>query len=75
MIRRLIASRKKKRKEANHAAIKPIYERGSALLPAEYLTCHQPSEPERVEKIKAAAEERRRQRNERRLAHANRLPR
>jgi hypothetical protein len=75
MIRRLLASRKKKRKEANYAAIKPIYDRGGMSLPAEHLTCHQPSEPERVDKIKVAAEERRRQRNERRLAHANRVSR
>lgn len=68
MIRRLLASRKKKRKEANYAAIQPIYDRGKMSLPAEYLTCHQPSEPERVDKIKAAAEERRRQRDQRRLA-------
>lgn len=37
------------------------------LLPADYLMRNQPSEPERVEKIKAQAEDRRKQRNLKRL--------
>lgn len=68
MIRRLLASRKAKRKEANYAAIKPIYARGGMSLPAESLVCHGPSEPERVDKIKAAALARREWRNVKRLA-------
>ena len=71
MIRRLLASRKKLRKEKNYEAVEPIYKRGASLLPPEYLTVHQESEPARLEKINAAAEERRQQRNARRLAQRN----
>jgi len=68
VIRRLLASRKRLRKEKNYEAIKPIYDRGGMSLPAEYFTVHQDSDPARVEKVKAAAETRRQQRNARRLA-------
>lgn len=40
------------------------------LLPAEYLMRNQPSEPQRVERIKAQAEDRRKQRNRKRLRKA-----
>lgn len=70
MIRRLLASRKRRRKEKNYEAVSAIYDRGKMSLPAEYLTVHQPSDPERVAKLQATAEERRQQRNRRRLKHA-----
>ena len=70
MIRKLFQSKKVRRKEANYKAVEPIYKRGSSLMPPEYLARNQ-SEPERIEKVKAAAEERRQQRNTRRLAQAN----
>jgi hypothetical protein len=66
MIRKLFQSKKLRRKEENYKRNEPIYKRGAELLPPEYLARNQ-SEPERVEKVKAAAEERRRQRNQRRL--------
>jgi hypothetical protein len=67
MIRKLFKSRKLRRKEANYVAVKPLYDRGASLLPAEYLARNQ-SDPARVEKVKATADERRQQRNARRLA-------
>lgn len=46
----------------------PIAEMNLNVLPADYLMRNQPSEPERVEKIKAQAEHRRQQRNIKRLS-------
>lgn len=66
MIRRLFRAKKLRRKEENYKAVEPIYKRGAELMPPEYLACNQ-TEPERAAKIKAAAEERRQQRNARRL--------
>jgi hypothetical protein len=68
MIRRLLASRKKVRREKNYVAVSAIYDKGKMSLPAEKLIVHQPSDPERVEKIKVAATERRERRNKKRLA-------
>jgi hypothetical protein len=68
MIRKLFQAKKLRRKEENYKRNEPIYKRGASLMPPEYLACNQ-SEPERIEKVKAAAEERRRQKNARRLAN------
>lgn len=73
MIRRLFKSKKLRRKEQNYKTVEPIYKRGASLMPPEYLACNQ-SEPERAAKVKAAAEERRQQRNARRLARDNGKP-
>jgi hypothetical protein len=69
MLRYLTKKRKAARKEKNHDAVRDIYRRGASTLPPEYLTVHQESETARVEKIMAAAEARRKQRNARRLAN------
>lgn len=66
MIRKLLWSRKKKRKEANYEAVSAIYDHAKMSLPEEYLTVHQKSDPDRVAKIKAVAEQRRQRRNQRR---------
>ncbi len=67
-IRRLTPAKKRRRREKNYAAVKPIYDRAATTIPKEYLTVHQESEPERVEKIKAKTQERRDRRNAKRLA-------
>jgi hypothetical protein len=41
MIRRLTAVKREARREANHSRVMPIYERGAALIPADYFVCHQ----------------------------------
>lgn len=71
MLRHLFKSKKLKRKDANATAVLPIYGRGATTLPADYLVRNQ-VEPERADKIKAAAQERREQRNARRLANTQR---
>lgn len=69
MLRHLFRSKKMKRKEANAAAVLPLYGRAADVMPAEYLARNQ-VEPERVAKIQAAAQERRNRRNAKRLGHA-----
>lgn len=56
---------KQERKSKNYDRNMAVYARGMMSLPAEYLTVHQPSDPVRVEKIKAQAEARRKRRRER----------
>jgi hypothetical protein len=50
---------KQERKSKNYDRNMAVYARGMSSLPAEYLTVHQPSDSERVEKIKAKAQARR----------------
>ena len=50
-------------------AVKEVYARGGSSLPAEYLTVHQEASGETKDKILAAAQQRREQRNARRLAN------
>lgn len=68
MLRHLFASKKMKRKEANAAAVLPIYGRGATSLPADYLTVHQEADKPAKDKILAAAQLRRQTRNQKRLA-------
>jgi hypothetical protein len=58
---------KRTRKERNHDAIKPIYLRGASSVPAELLAVHREADKETKDKILAAAQERREQRNARRF--------
>lgn len=55
------------RREVRRERLLAIHARGAELIPADYLICHQPSDPIRVAKIKAKAEERRQRRNAKRL--------
>lgn len=68
MLRYLTKKRKQARKEKNHDAVKEVYRRGASTVPSENLAVHQQADPARVEKVKAAAEARRQQRNARQLA-------
>lgn len=63
---RLTNFKREQRKEANGKAVNTIYAVGASLFPADYLIRNQ-SEPERVAKVKAQAEERRQRRNAKRL--------
>jgi hypothetical protein len=52
----------------NHASdIRKIHERGAELLPADYLVCHQESDPNRVHRIRALAKQKIAMRNAKRL--------
>jgi len=67
MLRYLTNKIKNIRREKNHDAVKGIYRRGAALLPAESLVVNQQASPQVKDKILAAAQARRDQRNARRL--------
>ena len=60
--RKLTRKKKRERYDANAAAVLPIYERAKQGGSAEYLTVNQPSEPDRVAKVVATADERRQRR-------------
>ena len=68
MLRHLFKSKKMKRKEANAAAVLPIYGVAATTLPADYLAVHQEADAATKAKILAQAESRRQRRNLKRLA-------
>jgi hypothetical protein len=67
MLRYLTKKRRQTRKEKNHDAVKEIYRRGAGTVAADRLAVHQEATPETKEKLLAAAQVRREQRNARRL--------
>jgi hypothetical protein len=66
MLRYLTSKIKNLRREKNHDAVKAIYRRGASTVPAESLTCHKEADRETKDRILAAAQARREQRNARR---------
>lgn len=48
-LRYLTRKRKEARREANGNAVHAIYDRGKALIPADYLICHQEGDPAKAE--------------------------
>lgn len=71
MLRYLTNKLKNRRREKNHDVIKHILRRGASTIPADYLVTHQEADQETKDKILAAAQARREQRNARRLRNLN----
>jgi hypothetical protein len=67
MLRYLTNKIKNLRREKNHDAVKAIYRRGASTIPADSLTCHKEADQQTKDRILAAAQMRREQRNAKRL--------